>query len=291
MAAASIVAGGAAAPSHARLQHSLGTNSYAAPDSCDSVFVWSRVGWTDQPYEASLRQWDDGTQFPRAHLILTLNEVAARLRFDTPVQLSHLGANTLREQSESARHVVTFDVQGMYSFAYERSGRLSSIRVLVSSLSPTIDSALVRAVREASDIGTLTPLPETSKSDAVELRLTVGSSVIVDSLAVKGPVFRLRQPILRDPHPPTMDKKTHVSARYPDHERRSGIEGSVFIQFVVRADGTVDPDNILIPKATTMSFASNVYDAVLKSRYVPGSVAGCRVPYLVIQPIDFTIAR
>lgn len=271
----------------------VGSGLFAAADSCDSVLTRTQVGWVDQEYHGSLRQWDGEIDFPRTHLMMTLNEIGANLRFAGKLDLTTLGTQRPSGTYDGApdQNLSTFDTQGLYGFHYEASGRLRDARVLVSSLSSRLDSAILRAVQMASDSGTLLPLPETVRRTIVELRLTIGASILADSLAVTGPLFRIRQPVFHGVTPPVGDAKLTIAPRYPDEERKAGVGGEVRVQLVVRADGSVDPASILITRATTHSFAQHVYDAVRQSKFVPGRVAGCPVASLVAWPIAFTMAR
>ncbi len=271
----------------------LGPDLVARADSCDSVLTRTQVGWVDQEYHGSLRQWDGEIDFPQSHLMMALNEIGANLRFEGPLDLTTLGTKRPSGTFDGApdQNLSTFDTQGLYGFHYEASGKLRDARVLVSSLSARLDSAILRSVQVVSDAGTLLPLPETVRRTIVELRLTIGASVLPDSVAVTGPLFRIRQPVFHGVTPPAGDKKQTIVPRYPDEERKAGMDGEVLVQVVVRADGSVDPASILITKATTHSFAQHVYDAVRKSKFVPGRVAGCPVTSLVAWPFAFTIAR
>ena len=271
----------------------LGYQLLAAGDSCDSVLKRTQVGWVDQEYHGSLRQWDGEIDFPKTHLLMALTEIGANLRLDRPLDLTTLGTQRPQGTFNDApdQNLSTFDTQGLYGFHYEASGKLKDARVLVSSLSPRLDSAIVRAVQMVSDSGTLLPLPETVRRTIVELRLTIGANVLPDSLAVTGPLFRVRQPVFHGMTPPAGDTQMTMAPRYPDAERKAGMNGEVVVQVVVRPDGSVDPASILITRATTHSFAQHVYDAVRQSKFVPGRVAGCPITSLVAWPIAFTMAR
>jgi TonB family protein len=271
----------------------FGSDLFAPADSCDSVLTRTQVGWVDQDYHGSLRQWDGEIDFPRTHLTMALNEIGANLRFEGKLDLTTLGTQRPRGTFDGApdQNLSTFDTQGLYGFHYEASGKLRDVRVLVSSLSSRLDSAIVRAVQMVSESGTLLPLPETVRRTIVELRLTIGTKVLPDSLAVTGPLFQIRQPVFHGVTPPAGDKKLTIPPRYPDEERKAGVGGEVVVQVVVRPDGSVDPASILITRATTHSFAQHVYDAVRQSKFVPGRIAGCPVASLVAWPIAFTMAR
>jgi TonB family protein len=269
----------------------LGSALIAAGDSCDSVLKRTQVGWVDQEYHGSLRQWDGEIDFPKTHLLMALNEIGANLRLDRPLDLTTLGTQRPQGTFNDApdQNLSTFDTQGLYGFHYEASGKLKDARVLVSSLSPRLDSAILRAVQMVSDSGTLLPLPETVRRTIVELRLTIGANVLPDSLAVISPLFRIHQPVFHGVTPPAGDTQMTIAPRYPDAERKAGMNGEVVVQVVVRPDGSVDPSSILITRATTHSFAQHVYDAVRQSKFVPGRIAGCPVTALVAWPIAFTM--
>ena len=269
----------------------LGYQLLAAGDSCDSVLKRTQVGWVDQEYHGSLRQWDGEIDFPKTHLLMALTEIGANLRLDRPLDLTTLGTQRPQGTFDDApdQNLSTFDTQGLYGFHYDASGKLKDARVLVSSLSPRLDSAILRAVQMVSDSGTLLPLPETVRRTIVELRLTIGANVLPDSLAVTGPLFRVHQPVFHGVTPPAGDTQMTMAPRYPDAERKAGMNGEVVVQVVVRPDGSVDPSSILITRATTHSFAQHVYDAVRQSKFVPGRVAGCPVTALATWPIAFTM--
>jgi TonB family protein len=277
---------------HQSEAHRLATLSAIPADSCDSVFAKSRVGWATREYQGVLRAFDSEADLPLTHLFLAFNELAARIQFDGPLDLSVLGDDppTAELEVPVVGSIATFAAHGLYAFHYSPGGQLGGPRVLVSSLSQRLDSAVVRAVIAASDSGGLLPLPADRK-DSIELRLTIGMSPMADSLSIKGPLFRVRLPVFDQVTRPWSNQNAEDAPHYPVGERQAGVEGKVHVELVVRSDGTADPRSILIQRATTMSFAQNVYDAILKAKYVPARVAGCPVSALVTQPFEFTIAR
>lgn len=273
----------------------LGTEHAPAADSCDSVFAWSRVGWVEQRYKGAIRQWDPAIDFPRSHLAMTLNEIGAAIRFDGPVELTtlaeHGAADTISFETMAVGSLATFGAHGLYGFFYESNGKLAQPRVLVSSLSDRVDSAIVRAVRIASDSGNLLPLPASVPSGAVEMRLTLGTWLRNDSLAESGTLFRVRQPVFDQMTEARGDSASIRAPRYPNEALREGMEGNVEVEVVIRSDGSIDPRSVLIPRATHGSFARQVLDVLLKSRFKPARVAGCPVSAIYSQPFAFTIQR
>lgn len=272
----------------------LGAQQVAAADSCDSVFVWSRVGWVEQGYKGALRQWDPDIEFPQSHLVLTLNGLGAAIRFDGPVDFSTLAESGARDTISDDVMAVggrgTFGVHGLYGFIYRSDGKLTDPRVLVSSLSDRVDSAIIRAVRVASDSGDLLPLP-VSIGSVVEMRLTLGTRMRDDSLAESGTLFRVRQPVFDQMTEPEGDSMRISPPRYPSEALREGIEGGVEVEVVIRSDGSIDPRSVLIPRATHGSFARQVLDVLLKSRFKPARVGGCPVSSIHSLPFAFTIQR
>lgn len=263
-------------------------------DSCDSVFVWSRAGWAEQEYTASLRQWDGDIPFPRSHLLMTLTELAAHVRFDAPLDVAILGEHTTDQitfDRTAVGNLATFGAHGLYAFDYESDGRLARPRVLVSSLSQLLDSAIVRAVRVTSDSAGLLPLPSTLASSAIELRLTLGTYTRRDSVAVSGTLFRARQPVFDRVTYAAADRQKQRAPGYPPEALDAGLEGDVDVEIVVRADGSVDPTSVLLSRATAAPFARDVLAAVLTSRFGPALIGGCPVPSIRTHPYSFTIRR
>ncbi len=272
----------------------LGSQRVPAADSCDSVFAWSRVGWVEQLYKGALRQWDPDIEFPQSHLVMTLNELGAAIHFDGPMDFStlaeHGARDTISYDTMAVGGLGTFGVHGLYGFMYQSNGKLSDPRVLVSSLSDRVDSAIIRAVRVASDSGDLLPLP-VSMGSVVEMRLTLGTSVRDDSLAASGPLFHVRQPVFDRVTYPEADPKHMSAPHYPPEALREGIEGDVEVDMVIRPDGSIDPRSVLVRRASHTPFVRHAIDALLKNRFKPARVGGCPVSAIHTQPFAFTIAR
>ena len=77
--------------------------------------------------------------------------------------------------------------------------------------------------------------------------------------------------------------------RYPSHLRRQGIEGEVWLQFVIDAEGTVDRESILVVYATHPDFADPAVRNIGRTRFSPGFVNGESVSVLMTQEVHFTI--
>ncbi len=78
--------------------------------------------------------------------------------------------------------------------------------------------------------------------------------------------------------------------RYPDILKQAGVEGGVFVAFVVNADGTVDTSTVKFLRSTHQLFANSVRAALPEMRFVPAVVDGRAVRQLVQEPFIFNIA-
>jgi TonB family protein len=78
---------------------------------------------------------------------------------------------------------------------------------------------------------------------------------------------------------------------YPRILQDMGIEGDFVVKYVVDSTGVVMEDRIEFPSAMHRLFAEAVRAALRRSRYNPASIAGERVPQMVIQEFRFTIGR
>lgn len=78
--------------------------------------------------------------------------------------------------------------------------------------------------------------------------------------------------------------------RYPDTLLRSGIEGGAVIQFVVNANGRVEPESIRPLSATRKEFAESAIRYVRSdARFTPARRAGRATCALLQAPFDFLL--
>ena len=90
---------------------------------------------------------------------------------------------------------------------------------------------------------------------------------------------------------PVVPHASSCHPRYPETHRRNGMTGEVLLQYVVRANGTVEPPSVKVLRSTDVAFTDAVLAAVPCMRFVPAIVQGQRVRQLVQQPFTFDIAR
>ena len=79
--------------------------------------------------------------------------------------------------------------------------------------------------------------------------------------------------------------------RYPDALRAAKMEGEVLAQFVVDADGHVEPGTFKVLKSDNELFTQAVKAALSDMRFQPAEVKGVRVKQLVQQPFTFGLSR
>jgi protein TonB len=77
---------------------------------------------------------------------------------------------------------------------------------------------------------------------------------------------------------------------YPSALRRANIEGYVEVEYVVRADGTVDPATVTIVESSHRQFEQPAVNAVKQARFRPGRMRGKPVSVLIRQRFNFSMA-
>ena len=91
----------------------------------------------------------------------------------------------------------------------------------------------------------------------------------------------------------------HPDLHYPDAYRNASLEAHIVMEFVVAADGMVEPSSIrlLSPRDSGDAFsfyhvfAQAAATTLLGSEFRPGRIGGCAVRVRVQQPINFQISR
>ena len=75
---------------------------------------------------------------------------------------------------------------------------------------------------------------------------------------------------------------------YPEIDRRAGVEGRVFLQFVVNEDGTVS--NIEVVRGVSAGLDQAAKDAIARARFTPGLQRGRAVKVRFAIPITFRLS-
>ena len=76
---------------------------------------------------------------------------------------------------------------------------------------------------------------------------------------------------------------------YPESERSSGATGRVMVQFVVGANGRVEPGSIKVLESTNSAFAAAVREVLPRHRFSPAKIGGKAVRQIVQQPFVFRL--
>lgn len=91
-------------------------------------------------------------------------------------------------------------------------------------------------------------------------------------------------PMLKDPQAVAQA----IQKAYPPVLRDRGISGKVQVQFVVNADGKVDPESVEVLDSSVVGLGNAAVAAVKGFEFEPGQKDGSPVKTLVIFPIQFT---
>ncbi len=76
---------------------------------------------------------------------------------------------------------------------------------------------------------------------------------------------------------------------YPNSMRETGVTGRVVAQFVVGANGRVEPGSIKIMESTNPAFAAAVREVLPRHRFSPAKIGGKAVRQIVQQPFLFRL--
>ena len=72
-------------------------------------------------------------------------------------------------------------------------------------------------------------------------------------------------------------------------DRKSGVAGEVTLQFVVNADGKVEPASVRVISSTLYGFEAAAREAILRARFEPATIRGKEVRQLVQQRVRFEV--
>jgi len=79
--------------------------------------------------------------------------------------------------------------------------------------------------------------------------------------------------------------------RYPETAWNQGLQGWAVYDFVVTADGKVDPQYVRLVAASDDIFVKPAEDAVRAARFAPAAQSGKPVPTLVRLPVYFSLEQ
>src|SRR5688500_7509400 len=81
----------------------------------------------------------------------------------------------------------------------------------------------------------------------------------------------------------------NAQPQYPESMRESGMTGRVVVQFVVGANGRVEPGSIKVLESTNSAFAAAVREVLPRHRFSPAKIGGTAVRQIVQQPFVFRL--
>lgn len=84
-------------------------------------------------------------------------------------------------------------------------------------------------------------------------------------------------------------RRDNPSPAYPTALSAAMVEGGVLVQFVVDTTGRVEPQSIVVMRATHRLFGESVQRWLLRTRYLPAEVRGRPVRQLVQQEVGFAL--
>lgn len=82
---------------------------------------------------------------------------------------------------------------------------------------------------------------------------------------------------------------SHPPLRYPEFLRKSGLEGSVQLEFVVDTNGVAEGESMKVIHAAERAFEAPAISMIQGSRFRPGRVLGRKVRVLVRMDVVFTL--
>jgi protein TonB len=85
--------------------------------------------------------------------------------------------------------------------------------------------------------------------------------------------------------PPSMLGDGHP--RYPEELRSAGVTGTVRLEYVIRADGTVDSVSVRMLASTHPAFSASAIQFLMQASFKPARRRGVAVPARVRQTIRF----
>jgi TonB family protein len=174
-------------------------------------------------------------------------------------------------------------VDGSLALVVTSAGRVDSAEIAVRTRAPTLDSALLAAVRRADSAGVFRDLaPAPGATDTIELRISADTAAPAGTV----PLFRA-QTVRRGLDDPA--SIVHMpQPSYPTTALARGIGDKIVLQFVIGVDGKPEPASLRFVDGRYREFAEAARDAVLRATFKPGMVGDCPVRQLVELPISFS---
>ena len=141
--------------------------------------------------------------------------------------------------------------------------------------------------------GSSSSLPWSVRASATDLLLlittldAVAQGSAIDSL----PSGEAGSPYLACQLDQLPEPLSHPALHYPEALERKGVEGRVWLQYIIDPAGTVRPGSILVLLTDGEDFTKAAVEAIEHSRFRPALYRGTPVSALAWQPITFRMDR
>ena len=167
------------------------------------------------------------------------------------------------------------DVSGMIGVTLERTGRVRHVELLSSTMSPSLDEALVAAVTRADSGRSLPPVPDEARGDSIAMRLAL---VTYDERRPipSQPFFKIRVPIVREVTP-ARPRPGNRLGFLPDSARLPKTGGLLEVHVVVSPQGRIVPSALWVEHASDVTSLQTVGQALGGFAYDPAVIRGCAV--------------
>ncbi len=169
-------------------------------------------------------------------------------------------------------------ISGTYRIEVTEGGAVSDPVVVRSSLMRGLDSALIRAIREAARIGTAFR-PVSGDRWGLQIRISEDSADGGRRLA-QGTFPRMR---VRDATPLSKERPA-----FPVDARADSLDhGEVVLRFVVDRDGAAALETVELVRAAPVPFERAALVALTAQKFNPATIRGCPVAQLIEFPFIF----
>lgn len=255
--------------------------------ACDSIVRAATVDSVPTIVSAYLVRTDGGVT-SREYADLLLQEFAQRFRVPQPLRLQVLapGPASLRALAPERRSATApreLHLLGVYDFDASADGGAGRIRVRVTSLAPSFDSAVVATLDAIGRDHAMPLSPGAASSDTTPLRLSITSGAPEPGRARA--IFRTMLP--RVAAADAAAARDNPEPEYPVVERALGMDGYVLFQLVVSDEGRVEPGTVEILQATSGAFMHAAISMLDSLRFTPARVGPCPVPQVYRMPVRF----
>ena len=160
--------------------------------------------------------------------------------------------------------------------------------VISRGVSSDLDEEAVRVVSEAK----FTPGMQDGKPVKVRMSIPITFKLKPDALSEEAAGEPKDDAYVVVEHMPELAGGLTVlmqDIKYPEIARKAGIEGTVYVGFVVNEDGATE--NVVVQKGIGAGCDEEAVRAVIKAKFTPGMQDGKAVPVRMTIPITFKLPQ